>query len=144
MTSELKKYYLKLIAPAIALFLIYGASEIFHFQDFTKLKSPDFFPVLFFVLSSISAIAGPLFLRTIFAHKMRNKNMVKSEYFIKFEKGLISISMLTPFFCFIAIVCEFDKFYAASIVLLMFYAIYYYFPSQKRIDFDKKIFRVNE
>ncbi|MCK5311484.1 MAG: hypothetical protein KAJ62_05215 [Desulfobacteraceae bacterium] len=144
MFADLKKHYLKLIAPAIALFLIFGASEIFHFSDFDKLTAPSFFPVLFFVLSSITAIAGPLFLRTIFAHIMRDEKQVPINSFIKFEKGLISISLLTPFFAFIAIVCEFEKFYSTSIILLSLYAIYYYFPSKKRIDFDKKIFRIHE
>ncbi|MCK5096578.1 MAG: hypothetical protein KAR45_00665 [Desulfobacteraceae bacterium] len=144
MLSDLKKHYLKLIAPTISLFLIFGASEIFQFSDFNKLTPPSFFPVLFFILSSITAIAGPLFLRTLFAHFMRDKKQVPINSFIKFEKGLISISLLTPFFAFIAIVCEFDKFYSTSIILFSFYAVYYYFPAKKRIDFDKKIFRINE
>ena len=144
MLSDLQKHYLKLIAPSISLFLIFGASEIFHFSDFNKLTPPSFFPVLFFILSSITAIAGPLFLRSLFAHFMRDEKQVATDSFIKFEKGLISISMLTPFFAFIAIVCEFDKFYSASIILLSLYSIYYYFPAKKRIDFDKKIFRTNE
>ena len=116
MLSDLKKHYLKLIAPTISLFLIFGASEIFQFSDFTKLSPPSFFPVLFFILSSITAIAGPLFLRSLFAHFMRNEKEVPINSFIKFEKRLISISLLTPFFAFIAIVCEFEKFYTASII----------------------------
>ena len=98
----------------------------------------------FFILSAITAIAGPLFLRSLFAHLMHEKKQVPINSFIKFEKGLISITMLTPFFAFISIVCEFDKFYSASIILLSLYAIYYYFPGKKRIDLDKKIFRINE
>ena len=144
MLLDLKKHYLKLIAPSISLFLIFGASEIFHFSDFEKLTPPSFFPALFFVLASITAIAGPLFLRSLFAHFMRDEKQVPINSFIKFEKGLISISMLTPFFAFIAIVCEFEKFYSASIIMLALYAIYYYYPSKKRVDFDKKIFRINE
>ena len=144
MLINLKKHYLKLIAPSISLFLIFGASEIFHFADFNKLTPPSFFPALFFTLSAITAIAGPLFLRTLFAHFMRDKKQVSKDNFEKFQKGLISISMLTPFFAFIAVVCEFEKFYSASIIILALYAIYYYFPSKKRIDFDKKIFRINE
>ena len=144
MIQDLKKHYFKLISPAIFLFLLLGASEFFHLSLFSKLTVPSFLPTIFFVLSAITAIAGPLFLRTLFAHLMRNKQEVTVENFKKFQKRLINLSMLTPFFAFIAIICEFEKFFSASIILLSLYAVYYYFPTEKRIIFDKKIFRVNE
>ncbi|MCD4741515.1 MAG: hypothetical protein K8R67_03390 [Desulfobacteraceae bacterium] len=144
MLINLKKYYFKLISLTISLFIILGATKILHLPTFHTLNAPSFFPTLFFVLSAITAIAGPLFLRTLFAHFMRDKKNVSIDSFKKFQKGLISISMLTPFFAFIAVVCEFEKFYSASIIILSLYAIYYYFPSKKRIVFDKKIFRINE
>lgn len=144
MLINLKKHYFKLISLTISLFIILGATKILHLPTFQTLNAPSFFPTLFFVLSAITAIAGPLFLRTLFAHFMRDKKQVSIDSFEKFQKGLISISMLTPFFAFIAVVCEFEKFYSASIIILALYAIYYYFPSKKRIGFDKKIFRINE
>ncbi len=144
MDKDFKKHYFKLITPTILLFLIFGVSETFHLSLLKKFTAPSFFPTLFFILSAITAIAGPLFIRTYFAHSKRNEKQVSKESFKKFQKGLMNLSMLTPFFAFIAIVSEFEKFYCASIIMFALYSIYYYFPTKKRVDFDKKIFRVNE
>jgi hypothetical protein len=144
MRKNLRKHYIKLISPAIALFLIFAATKVIKISDFETLNTPSFFPILFFILASITAVAAPLFLRTMFAHRMRNEKQVPLDKFEKFQKALLNLSMLTPFFAFIAIVSEFEKFYSVGIILFSLYAVYYYFPSKKRIDFDKKIFRVNE
>ena len=50
---------------------------------------------------------------------------------------------MTIYFAFTAILCDFPKFFAGAIVLLALYAMYYYFPSEKRIQFDCRIFRVS-
>jgi len=144
MLKNLKKHYFKLLAPTIALFLIYAGADFLGLEDYQNFTVPSFFPVLFLILASITSVAGPLFLRSFFAHSMRNEKNVPRDSFEKFQKGIISISMLTPFFAFIAIVSEFEKFYTTFIIMFSFYAVYYYFPGQKRIDFDKKIFRINE
>ena len=62
--------------------------------------------------------------------------------FLLFQKKMIWVSLITPYLAFAAVLCDFVKFYAAALVLMALYAVYYYFPSQKRITFDKKLFRV--
>lgn len=144
MLKKLKKHYLIFIIPALILFLLFGLAKVFELFFAGQFTIPSFFAVFFFVISSITAIAGPLFLRTLFAHTMRNEKQVSVNNFLKFEKRLICISMLTPYFALIAVICEFEKFYFTGIIIMSLYAVYYYFPSKKRIDFDKKIFRINE
>jgi len=42
----------------------------------------------------------------------------------------------------VAYLLEFPRFYLAGTVLMALYAVYYYYPSKKRIQFERKIFRV--
>lgn len=103
---------------------------------------PSILHSILFVLSAITAIAGPLFFRTLFAHSVREQKQIQVKEFLTFQKKILWISLITPYFAFITVLCDFPRFFAAAIVLMALYAIYYYFPSQKRINFDRKIFRI--
>jgi len=73
---------------------------------------------------------------------MRKQKQVPAKEFLSFQRKILWISQITPYFAFAAVLCDFPRFFAVAIVLMALYAVYYYFPSQKRIDFDRKIFRV--
>ncbi|MCP4356366.1 MAG: hypothetical protein GY793_12250 [Proteobacteria bacterium] len=141
MQKNLKNLYLLILVPVITLFIVFGVLKEFNLITI-KLSLPVFIYPVIFILSAISSIAGPIFLRTYFANNMRNSKSVERDIFFKFEKRLLFLSSITPYFALISIVFEFPKFYSGFTVMFSLYAVYYYFPSKKRIDFDKKIFRV--
>ncbi len=103
-------------------------------------------------LSCLRGLCGPVcgggghrhcrsaFLRTLFAHSVRNQRQVDVGRFLAFQRRILWISLITVYLAFAAVLCEFPRFYAAAIVLMGLYAMYYYYPSQQRIDFDKKNF----
>lgn len=126
----------------MVLFLVFGLARELNFIKPGQFVIPSVLHSVLFILSAITAIAGPLFLRTLFAHSMREKTQVPAKEFLSFQKKNLWLSLVTPYFAFVAVLCDFPRFYAAAIVLMALYAVYYYFPSQKRIDFDRKIFRV--
>lgn len=142
MYTILKKQYFIMILPAIGLFLAFGLARELNFIRSGQFVIPYVLHSVLFVLSAITAIAGPLFYRTLFAHSMRKQTQVTAKEFLGFQKKILWISQITPYFAFIAVLCDFSRFFAATIVLMALYSVYYYFPSQKRIDFDRKIFRV--
>ncbi|HGY12352.1 MAG TPA: hypothetical protein ENK36_08330 [Desulfobacterales bacterium] len=142
MQPILKKQYIIIVLPAISLFLAFGLARQLNFIRPGQFVISSVLHSVLFVLSAITAIAGPLFLRTLFAHSMREKTQVPAKEFLSFQKKILWISLITPYFAFAAVLCDFPRFYATAIVLMALYAVYYYFPSQKRIDFDRKIFRV--
>ena len=97
---------------------------------------------LFFVLAALTSVAAPLMVRTLFAHSLRSNANTDAQSFLKFQQRLLLTALLTPWLAILAMVFEFQKFYASSIVLMALYAAYYYYPSERRIAFDRKIFRV--
>ncbi|RLB88683.1 MAG: hypothetical protein DRH26_13110 [Deltaproteobacteria bacterium] len=142
MHTILKRQYVLIILPAVGLFLAFGLARALNFIRPGQFIVPSVLHSILFVLSAITAIAGPLFFRTLFAHSMRKQKQVPAKEFLSFQRKILWISQITPYFAFAAVLCDFPRFYAAAIVLMALYAVYYYFPSQKRINFDRKIFRV--
>jgi hypothetical protein len=131
-----------MILPAGCLFLIFGLARQLNLIHPGQFAVPDILHALVFVLSAVTALAGPLFLRTLFAHSMRNKTGAAAENFMVFQRNTLWLSQTTPYLAFIAVLCDFPRFYGGAIVLMALYAAYYFFPSEQRILFDQKIFRV--
>jgi hypothetical protein len=142
MNNELISPYVKVLLPSIIGFLIIGLLKYLKIITLGPVKYIEFFAPSVFVLSVISAIALPIFSRTIFANKMRNQKAVSLGDFFKFERRILYISLITPYLALIAFTFDFPKFHLAGSFIMAIYAAYYYYPSKRRINFDKKIFRV--
>jgi len=143
MHKTLQKHYMMLVLPGLGLFVILGlAAALDLMPPGPRLELPSGVYVAMFVAAAVTAVAGPLFLRTLFAHSVRNQRQVDAGRFLAFQRRVLWISLITVYLAFAAVLCEFPRFYAAAIVLMGLYAMYFYYPSQQRIDFDKKIFRV--
>ncbi len=103
---------------------------------------PSFCHAMVFVLAACTGIAGPIFIRTLFAHAHRHETQVEEVRFMAFQKRLLWVSQTTLYLAFVAVFFSFPRFYAGAVVLIALYSLYYYFPSSYRIDFDRKVFRV--
>ncbi|HKK91596.1 MAG TPA: hypothetical protein VJ936_09345 [Desulfobacteraceae bacterium] len=144
MVKILKKQYLTLLLPPVLGFILAGGAKALDMEPAGLFKSPGFLPPFLFVLSAVTAIAAPVLARTLFAHRMRNEKRVAPDRFLAFEKRLLAMVLITPWFALAAYGLDFQRFYSTGIVLMAFYAVYYYYPSEKRIRFDQKIFRVTD
>ena len=117
-------------------------SKKFHFFH---LGQPPFISIIapvVFVLSVLCGIAAPIFLRSLFAHRMSHEKNTAESKFIKFEQNLIRMALVTPYLGLFAYLFDFKKFYFTATFLVTLYAVYYFYPSHKRIEFEKRIFRV--
>lgn len=142
MQATLKRLYMIILVPAVGLFLILGLVKKLDFIQSGLCTVPSGLQSMALVLSAITAIAGPILIRSFFAHSLRRQRRVSAMKFLSFQRKILWLSLITPYLAFAAVLFEFPKFYAAAIVLMALYSVYYYFPSQKRINFDRKIFRV--
>ena len=142
MADELRRTYFILLIPAIVGFIGISAAKKFNFIEFGYITSLELVAPLVFVLSVIFAIAWPIFFRTLFAHKIRQKKSISEADLIKFERSFLYIALVTPYLTLTAYLLEFPSFYLAGTVLTALYAVYYYYPSKKRIQFERRIFRV--
>jgi len=142
--KELNKYYWKLLVPALALILI---SELLKTLDITNVpifEQKYIFSAVIFALAALSSIGLPIVRRLVFVDKVKNLKEVDALVWMKFEKQSLQIALLTPYFFFIASALQFISFFYTVIFLLALYACYYYFPSEKRVHFEMRIFRINK
>jgi len=142
MVDELRRTYIVLLIPAIVGFIFLFVAKKFHLIHIGPFKFQEFLGPLLFIASVILAIALPILFRTLFAHKVRHQKSVSETDLLKFERIFLYIALLTPYVTFIAYFFELPRFYCAGTVLMALYAVYYYYPSERRIKFEKRIFRV--
>jgi hypothetical protein len=131
MQQEIRTYYFRLILPAVICCLLLFILERLHINIFFGEVSKAG-TVLFIILSACFSIVFPLWLRILFIRKFGGQTGVSVEQFLKFEKT----------FLLIAYVFKVPKAQMLFIALFGFYAVYYYFPSAKRIEHERKLFRV--
>jgi hypothetical protein len=141
MTSELRKIYFAFLMPAVAGFLILSAIKTFDRLPWEQVQPPRMVGVFIFIFSFFFAIALPIFMRTIFAHRMKDRKTIEVSELAGFQRNLISVALLAPYLSLVAYFLELPGFYFSGSFIAALYGAYYYFPSDKRIDFERKIFR---
>jgi hypothetical protein len=143
MAAELRRTYFKLLVPALLGFIgIFYAKKLNLTGYYGHPALQKLFPPLIFVLSVIFAVALPIVYRMLFVRKIRNHKNISEKIFIEFERSFLCITLTTPYITLTAYLLEIPRFHLAGTVLMGLYAVYYYYPSQKRVRFEKRIFRV--
>ncbi|MBW2603153.1 MAG: hypothetical protein JRE28_02400 [Deltaproteobacteria bacterium] len=144
MAAQLKRTYFYLLIPSISVFIAVFFSRRFNLMDPYVHEVPDILPPILFILSVVFAVALPILYRALFANRMRHRNSTPETDWLKFEHNLIRIALVTPYLTVFAHFLQIPKFHLSGTTLATLYAIYYFYPSQKRIAFEKRIFRVKQ
>jgi hypothetical protein len=142
MTAKLKRTYFILLLPAACGFLLLFAAERVKGEPFAPPSYPDYLAPLIFILSVLSAVALPIFLRSLFANRMRGRQNASEAEWARFENTMLWTAMATPYLALAAHVLRIPKFHYAGTAIMALYAVYYFYPSDRRITFDRRIFRV--
>lgn len=132
-----------MLAPAIGGFIIVILMRNFAAIDMGALKSLQWVtaPALF-ALSFTFAIAFPLLIRTLFVNKNRHERNISESALLKFELNTIYIALVTPYIALVSFALAIPRFHLGGVILASFYAVYYFYPSHKRIQYERRIFRV--
>lgn len=134
-------YYCQLLPALAALAAILGARAM-HLLDADRWQCGPDLASLLFVLAVVLAAAAPVLLRTAFAHRRRQAKSTPLRAFIRFQQWLLRIALLTPYIAIIACLFKPPRFHQIGIILATLYALYYHYPSRRRIAFDRRIYRV--
>ncbi len=143
MQSRLRRVYVALLAPAVALFAALYVVRKLELVDTGAIRAAH--PMLgmgIFFLAAVFGVAAPLLLRTFFVYKHRTAQYIEEKELERFEGQLLQVSLVTPYLAVLAAFFEIRTVYFAMTVLAAFYALYYFYPSEKRVSYEKKIFRV--
>jgi hypothetical protein len=144
MTHDLKRIYFTLLLPAVAGFILIFILLHFHLFNFNISQIPPVLYPIIFIASVCFAVALPIFYRTVFANKRRHQTHTAEEDWLKFERNLLYIAMVTPYIALIAQILRLPRFHLAGSIIMALYAVYYYYPSKKRIAFERRVFRVKK
>jgi hypothetical protein len=142
MTPDLKRTYFTLLLPAVAGFILIFVLEGLQLDDWNIPRMPRVVPAAIFIASVCFAVALPVFYRTLFASKRRHQTHTDENDWKKFERNLLYIAMTTPYIGLIAQILRLPRFHMAGTIIMGLYSVYYYYPSQKRIAFERRVFRV--
>lgn len=142
MNEKLRSNYFMFLVPSIFGFILAGWAKSYDFvviasENISEIAGPSIF-----ILCVTLAIAFPILYRTFFAHKNQDLMNVSEKDFLNFERTLINAVMITPYLALIACFLDLPRFYTAGAVLAGLYAAYYFYPSKKRLAFERRIFRV--
>jgi len=142
MTHDLKRIYFILLLPAVAGFIAVFALQYFHLINWNIPDLPYLITPFVFIISVCFAVAFPILYRTVFANKMRDQTHTAEEDWLKFERNLLYIAMTTPYVSLIAQILRLPRFHLGAVIIMALYAVYYYYPSKRRLAYERRIFRV--
>lgn len=141
MLWELKKVYLSAFLPSVFGFALVCWAKRYGFFEISPTDGTEIVGPFIFILGMAATIAFPIFYRALFAHRSRDLKSVSAEKLFKFERTLIYVVMITPYLALIAYLLDLPRFYTASTVLAGLYSVYYFYPSKRRVAFERRIFR---
>jgi hypothetical protein len=139
---DLRQRYVVLLLPAAAGIVLITALRSFLAVELPVLQLSAALSAAVFVVSVCTAVALPILYRTLFANQRRGQTHTPEADWLKFERGLLYIAMATPYVGLIAQILQLQRLHLAGTLIMSFYALYYYYPSKRRIDYDRRMFRV--
>lgn len=142
--EELKKTYFRMLWPLIGLLLALHLALLLDIIQQGEPKLNRVMAVIVLVMAALFSLGLPIFYRGFFASRVKSRKSVSIQEFLKFEREIIVISMTAPYFIVITMLLNLPGFYFAAVVIISLYAVYYYFPSERRIEFEKRLFRIRE
>jgi hypothetical protein len=142
MSHGLKRIYFSLLLPAVAGFVCVFVLRQFQMVGWNSPQYPGAIAPVIFIVSVGFAVALPIFYRSLFANRMHRQTCTAEGDWLKFERNLLYIAMVAPYLGLIAQILQLPRFHLAGTIVMALYAVYYYYPSVRRIEFDRRVFRV--
>ena len=145
MYKALKKKYYYIVVPAIFIAIVLMIFKQYNFLQITP--TPFILNTIspaIFTLTALLAIAFPVLHRTIFNNKIKELKFITPDKFYRYQNQTLYFIAITPYLVLIAYVLHLPQLFFGGTALFSLYALYFYYPSEKRIRNEKRIYRVNE
>ena len=142
MDRRLKKLYFSLLLPSAAGFAFLYLTKLTDLFPTPVLRLHALVPLITFILAALFAIGLPILYRSYFAHNHRHRIRVSASELASLESRTIALVMTAPYLALFAYAVNLPRFHLCGIILMAFYAVYYFYPSRKRLDHQKKLYRI--
>ncbi|MCJ2164815.1 MULTISPECIES: hypothetical protein [unclassified Pseudodesulfovibrio] len=140
--KTLFRRYLLMLAPAALIFGGWAACRQAGLTPNMPSGTAAVIGPIVFIAAIILAVALPLLCRVGFVRKVEGQKNVESAPFLDFQLTLMSIALTAPFAAAAGYIAGVANFHFAGAFLASLYAAYYYYPSEKRIHQEMRLFRV--
>ncbi len=141
-SATLKKVYYKQILIAATLILAAYLLNYFDITGFTLNISEKTVSIVIASLTGVFGVALPVFYRSYFVYDLKNQKEISNDLFLGFEKKILNIALTAPYFLVFSLLLNLPETTHILITLFSLYAAYYYFPSEKKVKFEMKMFRI--
>lgn len=143
--KKLLNHYLTLNLPGAGAFAaIYTLNKTLPEMHIMVHEGPKWAIIGILVLQGIFAVALPLWYRIGFVNQMKTNKSTSVQAFRQFEKKFLTLAAPSLYLLIPGYVLSPSQGTFAAMVLFALYSLYFYFPSQKRILAEKKLFRVEK
>ena len=139
--KKLLRHYLIINLPGIIAFIILYMLGKFNAEIFWDLRY-KWLPITMILAEGIFAILLPLWYRIHFVNRKKAHKQTEKQEFIKFEKNFLSLASVSVYILVAGYLTGLPKIPFAVMVIFVIYALYFYFPGEKRVRSEQKIFRV--
>jgi len=144
MRLNLKKFYFVFVLPffflMILLFIIQKLGVQIVIYESSKMIS-----FVFLILSVLFAFVVPLWYRLTFLKSWQDKEIeLNRREFLNFEKNYMILPLITPYIIIVSYVFGVSKIPMGVIAIIGIYSVYYYYPSKRRYNLEKRIFNIKE
>lgn len=144
MQQTLKKHYLSILLPGVIIFaiiyLIYNTGGILS----ENTSTPRAISAIHVILSAAFTFLVPMWLKITAVNNLNKTKKIEISEFIKFEKSYISTSLVSVYIFISGYLFKLSKIPMSVVIIFCLYAIYYYYPSMRRINLEKRIFRIKD
>lgn len=142
MVHKLQKFYALLLAPAVAGFAFLLVNERLELSTLPRVGDPVWLGLGLFLAAMAVGVALPIWIRALLAYQTGGQTRVDSRAMLRFQHRLIGTALTAPYLALAAYGLQVEGYFAAGTLLAALYAVYYFCPTRKRIDFDCRLFRV--
>lgn len=136
------KIYFRQLLPAIILIAVAYLLKYYFKLSETEPVPSLLVSVVITTLAGVVGIAAPIFFRSYFVYKNRDKKKILPDDFLGFERVLLTTALISPYFLVISVLINMNETANMLITIFALYALYYYFPTEKKIRFEMRIFRI--
>ncbi|MEA2065824.1 MAG: hypothetical protein U9O65_01785 [Thermotogota bacterium] len=143
MRKKLLNLYFKLTIPAFLIIaILFGIDKIV--ASIRLFNCSRIFSFILMFVALLFAFVIPFWYRLTFINKWKKlvEDKKYEEKAFLFEKNFLIMPLLTPYIMILSFIVGVDRIPMIIIILLSLYSVYYYYPSVRRINLEKRIFKV--
>lgn len=141
MHRTLRQVYLAVCLPAAVGLFALATLQLPGVGAIAPLDVRPLVAPLLLTAAAASALALPVAYRAWFAHRQRLRHGTSRQAFLSFERTLMTIALSTLYLALVARSLALPVFHRDAVTLLALYAAYYFYPTRRRIAYEKRLFR---